>query len=717
MQSNLLLVALVIAISGCLSDHDFKTSQDPTPLFLTPGGALWRPYYKVKITNQFSRLPIKNNLKGLKELQKNIENEKSFEQAFATESRIRNGSFRLIADEVELDSDFYTEGNPVQIQAGLIKFNGKSIKTYIHPADTLASGKPRHREAPAQGKAKNGVMNGLLTPEQLRAIVAPFFNKQFPGFSGDHGKPGKTGHPGSYLVSIKGKRQVLYTGVEGDQHPGSIKVFACNYLGKPSIAAIGQQGGRGPDGGDGGEGGDGYHGGRAIENHWPFPDTKAGQGGNAGRGGDGGHGGKGGQGGPNPNVTFLTAKSGFRINDQDITIAGGQGGLEGDGGYPGAAGKVGPGGAGDSAWNFPWIVSHQDPGKDGNNSTPGNLGKPGTRGETGLTSGQPEVYRLYNINKTYKKTLSAWFDFHISRMFYYLAKESFRLIQDQENILNENSDKTDKKENWLDLEDEIQKQRMVQIRLSWKRYWTKPIKKFFDRIPKYSIFSSRIISLNRLASKIQSLLKSSDISDFFETKDHIFNSSVEVLKKDLKMALHFCEILTQEKQKKINDSEDKTFWTAILGSTDYYSIPACLGKPDFSRADNLFKTILLSHVNKGSNFIEKSDKIFTPLFQVIDPKDAIKVGSLFEYFPSLFSTAHAQERHKGYEIIFIKDKPLNLTLLRRGVLGSKVSNSNGRIVDFGVIVGFQTPKSLNLDQLSYQLKILSLQLEMQNEIH
>lgn len=416
------------------------------------------------------------------------------------------------------------------------------------------------------------------------------------GVTGDKGADGKTSTAEGGRGGDADDGKIGGDGVDGVQNPGAILIHAVEIVGLPNIDGTGQEGGSGGEGGPGGRGGQGGKGTAAYSN-CAGKRRHGGSGGSGGQGGKGGPGGQGGRGGREVPVIFIAGYN----NDLNLSNIQSKPGLRGDLGLHGKPGGRGPGGAGGEpaskscAWGTytvsadrgsngsegPEQKEHLGNGKHGEEAHP--LDKNNTYLKLFSAQSSPLNFSMLDFDKERLDVAQRWFYFHWARSFYILFSETLSQIQDENpNLSLENS-----KDEILDsLLGSISKERIQILINAWQEHFVSPVKS----INGLDEGGLKEISL-QAAEKILNLLTILSKEDVLSKRDELGQLLTSIKDKvDLQMTTALDSSLLACKQYVLNLKKKKFTATEI---SLYYTIPVCLGEPDFGVASNFDKEIPL----------------------------------------------------------------------------------------------------------------------------
>lgn len=332
---------------------------------------------------------------------------------------------RLVLDQLSLDGSIVTMGHLLQLDAGIVRWGPKGKIIAFDEAPP---------KVPTPSPANDGA-NGVDADLNFSA------NR-----NGQQGNPGKMGNPGR----------------DGDPTPQPIIYVAKQTIGSLAIDARGQHGGPGGQGGLGGNGGSGGRGASARAScgtasssclSW---NSGSGNGGAPANGGPGGRGGPGGNGGSAVPLLIAAADASKRDANDTVTVGPGDPGDKGAPGSAGRPGNPGPGGfpagccadvslfgliccSGDGAPGGPG-VSFSAPGDFGYGD-PGNSGAdadlqntivsefsqfPSISSKQGVAEGR--AIDLGSLSAHHDDTISALYEFHLTRTYTYLFARSLALL-------------------------------------------------------------------------------------------------------------------------------------------------------------------------------------------------------------------------------------------------------------------------------------------------
>lgn len=467
---------------------------------------------------------------------------------------------QLTVDELVIEGTLVTNGFQLNVDTFKLTFGAQGkIQAFLAPA-------------------KQGG-RGLKGPDGLTSTAV--------GGRGGNGEDGKRG----------GK------GADGVQNPGAIVIHAVEVFGVPSIDAAGQQGGKGGRGGPGGTGGQGGKGKNAYSNCGGVRDH-GGRGGGGGQGGRGGQGGVGGQGGRPVPVILIT---GIDLNNFSKIVSGpGKPGGAGKHGDPGGPGPGGAGGepASKSCGGFllTYTVSaDRGPGGAGGPEQAGNLGD-GSEGQKALPidseneflklfdeNKSPLVYSMTDFNKQRLAVAQSWFFFHWSRSFYILFNETLSQVQETATPKTLDDSTADLLSSLLS---SVNDERLRLLIYAWEEHFVKIIRKMKGE--------------DDGGLKRNSLQAAEDILEFLKELhgdeannrpklSQLLNSlkskAETQFKTSLESAIYACRQYVEDIR-----AEKYTANRVSL----YYTIPVCMGEPDFEVPGNFDKEIPLFEVRKPS---------------------------------------------------------------------------------------------------------------------
>lgn len=383
-------------------------------------------------------------------------------------------------------------------------------------------------------------------------------------------------------------------GKDGTSEPNPIRVFTADTMGSLFIDGTGQKGGQGQMGGMGGQGGDGGAGrpAEAKASLFSSETTPGGNGGDAGPGGPGGKGGPGGRGGRAVKIILTTP---FEIKNDLLTILsqGGPGGDGGPAGLPGLPGNPGPGGppAYDTSVN-PFLEADASGGHPGRPSTqdPGSLGagERGLQGEDVKTGSNKEIKNFHDLAKLRMQTIEAWYQFHWSRTFTLLFFDTLNLAANQQfsrKLIESSIEKSDSSRFSKDLIANINNDLTSQLIELWKTNLANPLQNDLQNNKNKNADRTKILQMSNQVIQILENFKNGSSSD-------VINNDMETLRvkqtilldNSIENAVSACILLNQYKIS--NDS--------FLGTTRYFAIPVCQGKPNFRNREHLSDSILLT---------------------------------------------------------------------------------------------------------------------------
>ncbi len=460
----------------------------------------------------------------------------------------------LRLDEIVIEGTIVTNGFSFIVDTYKLKFGEQgSIKAFNAPAPT----------GPTGIKGADGTTSAST------------------GGRGGNGKNGKIGG----------------NGVDGLQKPGAIVIHAVEIVGKPNIDGTGQDGGQGGEGGPGGRGGQGGKGKNAYSNCGGKREH-GGHGGPGGQGGKGGKGGIGGRGGAPVPVILVAGYEQSTFDSSGIHSGPGAKGEKGNAGEPGGKGAGGAGGEPMSkscAWGAYTVSADRgQKGPDGPEQTAtlgdGSLGAeaPGLDNDNTFLKlfGEftpTQTYSMREFNEQRLDVAQRWFHFHWARSYFILVNETLSQVH------NSNTDFS------LDLSTQelvdsiltsVNDDRIELLIFAWENHFIKNLKTMIGD-------DDGGLSQNSLqaANKVVAFLKELQKENSPEKKQALrelldsIKGKVDVqFRTTLESSIFACK-------KYVSDLKDKKF-TADQVSL-YYTIPVCLGEPDFKLAENFDKEIPL----------------------------------------------------------------------------------------------------------------------------
>jgi hypothetical protein len=463
----------------------------------------------------------------------------------------------LVIDELVLNGTLVSQGFHLRIDTQLLRFGAQgSLLAFDQPAATGPQG-------PA-------VSSGRLS----RAV----------GGAGGVGPDGRKGGSGQ----------------DGEQNPSAIVIHAVRTIGHPVISVKGQDGGQGGQGGQGGRGGQGGKGRDASANCLGRR-RHGGPGGPGGQGGPGGPGGDGGRGGREVPLIYLSLHSMDQQTMDFSRISGGEGlpgryGSPGDPGLPGRGGEGGEPHRVSCGWGTYTVGA--DRGARGPDGPPQNkdLGA-GQMGQEApsldisnpyltalrLTS-SPAVLPIDNFEELRSQIAQKWFYFHWARSFTFLFYESLREVQTN----NQNAIDGDAASEILSvLLNGVHRDRLAALVSLWNHHFILELENF--SYPDKTGLRANALSAARLIVEFLRELEkdTSDISvreKLIHSLERIQSRVDYQLSSNLESALIGCRDYIHQMQNFYDD------FTAI---SNYYSIPVCMGEPDFALPENIDKEIKL----------------------------------------------------------------------------------------------------------------------------
>lgn len=519
----------------------------------------------------------------------------------------------LVVDEVLLEGTLVTNGHNLRIDTKSLSFGerGKiqAFASAAEPGPIGAGGEPgtHARAADFSIFFLNGlILNGsILSGTVTKEVVA------------QQGGEGKTGGRGE----------------DGNQKPGVISVFAAKVVGVPRIDGTGQMGGKGGLGGTGGKGGTGM----------PGRDANArcigsGQGSTPGeRGATGGLGGQGGEGGkagrPVP-VFFSHGMQEAEVDLRAIVSVAGEPGSKGDPGDPGESGDGGPGGQGDTDrcgfWPFRWTARksgsgpgprgpqqtrHLGPGKDGALSESvswpesfsaqvlpekwddlNGLSRPSELGgvEVLPTANRGiAVFTFAGLEVSRQKLIEPWLQFHWARTFALLVFES--LIEAEEINRDLFDIQAEPDSVFAQVLATASQSRAAHLTEVWRNQFIIPLEGMSTKEP-YGLGENSLQVASLVIQILEKVARGEELADqadtLVEALSQIQSLSLGQVQGTLANALDSCSTYLE--------TQDSS-WRGVFAMTTHYSVPVCLGLPDFRKKENLTAAIHLFPQSQNLN--------------------------------------------------------------------------------------------------------------------